>query len=194
MADASGIAQQLQRDGYAVIPGLLSQQAQAAARAELDELLDVAEWGSGFDGTRTKRAWAPLAVTRCLDQAAPAPLVLDAVEQMIGPGTQVGITCAIQVHPGQKAQVLHYDQGTDRSCCSAAACTTVPAPTSPGARGSGSSSTTSSPGSAPARRTPSAPATRTSASSRSASRNSSALTSPPLTSASSTAGTPATGS
>ena len=30
---------------------------------------------------------------------------------MIGPGTQFGITCAIQVHPGQQAQVLHYDQG-----------------------------------------------------------------------------------
>jgi hypothetical protein len=50
-------------------------------------------------------------VTRCLDQAALAPLVLDAVEQAIGPGTQFGLTCAIQVHPGQKAQVLHYDQG-----------------------------------------------------------------------------------
>jgi hypothetical protein len=54
-------------------------------------------WGSGFDGTRTKRAWAPLAVTRCLDQAALAPVVLDAVEQVIGPGAQLGITCAIQV-------------------------------------------------------------------------------------------------
>ena len=111
MTDASEITRQLQRDGYAVIPGLLSQQALATARAELDALLDVAEWGSGFDGTRTKRAWAPLAVTRCLDQAALAPLVLDTVEQAIGPGTQFGITCAIQVHPGQQAQVLHYDQG-----------------------------------------------------------------------------------
>jgi hypothetical protein len=63
--DASAIARQLQRDGYAVIPGLLDQEALAAARAELGPLLDVAGWGSGFDGTRTKRAWAPLAVTRC---------------------------------------------------------------------------------------------------------------------------------
>ena len=69
MTDASGIASQLQRDGYAVIPGLLSRPALAAARAELDALLDVADWGSGFDGARTKRAWAPLAVTRCMDQA-----------------------------------------------------------------------------------------------------------------------------
>src|SRR5580692_9361748 len=101
MTDATGIARQLQRDGCAIIPGLLSQQALTAARAELGPLLDVAEWGSGFDGGRTKRAWAPLAVTRCLDQAALAPLVLDTVAQVIGPGTQFGITCAIQVHPRQ---------------------------------------------------------------------------------------------
>jgi len=111
MTDAGDITRQLQRDGYAVIPELLSQQAVAAARGELDPLLDVAEWGSGFDGTRTKRVWAPLAVTRCLDEPALAPVVLDTVEQVIGPGAQFGITCAIQVHPGQQAQVLHYEQG-----------------------------------------------------------------------------------
>ena len=111
MTAAGEIAQELERTGYAVIPGLLSRQALAAAKAELGALLDDAPWGSGFDGTRTKRAWAPLAVTRCLDQAALAPLVLDAVEQAIGPGAQFGNTCAIQVHPGQRAQVLHYEQG-----------------------------------------------------------------------------------
>ena len=111
MADATEITRQLQRDGYAVVPELLSRQAVAAARAELGALLDVAEWGSGFDGTRTKRAWAPLAVTRCLDEAALAPVVLDTVEQVIGPGAQFGLTVAIQVHPDQQAQVLHYEQG-----------------------------------------------------------------------------------
>jgi ectoine hydroxylase-related dioxygenase (phytanoyl-CoA dioxygenase family) len=89
----------------------MSQQAVTVARAELGTLLDDARWGSGFDGTRTKRAWAPLAVTRCMDQAALAPLVLDAVDRAIGPGAQFGNTCAIQVHPGQHPQVLHYEQG-----------------------------------------------------------------------------------
>ncbi len=111
MTVADGIAQQLQDSGYAVIPGLMSQQAVTAAKAELGALLDGARWGSGFDGTRTKRVWAPLAVTRCLDQVALAPVVLDAVEQAIGPGAQFGNTCAIQVHPGQQAQVLHCEQG-----------------------------------------------------------------------------------
>ena len=111
MTVTEGIAQQLQRSGYAVVPQLMSQEVLAAAKAELGGLLDAAGWGSGFDGTRTKRAWAPLAVTRCMDQAALDPLVLGAVEQAIGPGTQFGNTVAIQLHPGQQAQVLHYEQG-----------------------------------------------------------------------------------
>jgi Phytanoyl-CoA dioxygenase (PhyH) len=111
MTMADGIARQIRDDGYAVVPGLMSQEAVTTAKAELGALLDDARWGSGFDGSRTKRAWAPLAVTRCLDQAALAPFVLDAVEQAIGPGAQFGNTVAIQVHPGQQAQVLHYEQG-----------------------------------------------------------------------------------
>lgn len=46
-----------------------------------------------------------------MDPAALDPLVLDVVEQLLGPGTQSGMTYATQVHPGQDAQVLHYDQG-----------------------------------------------------------------------------------
>jgi ectoine hydroxylase-related dioxygenase (phytanoyl-CoA dioxygenase family) len=111
MTVADDIARQVQDSGYTVIPGLMSQEAVTAAKAELGGLLDDARWGSGFGGTRTKRAWAPLAVTRRMDQAALAPLVLDAVEHAIGSGAQFGNTCAIQVHPGQKAQVLHYEQG-----------------------------------------------------------------------------------
>ena len=105
------IARELDRNGYAVLPGRLSGHALAAARAELGSLLEAAGWGSGFDGSKTKRVWAPLARTRCLDQAALDPLVLAAVEDAIGPGAQFGNTSAIQVHPGQNAQVLHYEQG-----------------------------------------------------------------------------------
>jgi ectoine hydroxylase-related dioxygenase (phytanoyl-CoA dioxygenase family) len=82
-----------------------------AARDELGELLAAADWGSGFDGSRTRKVWALLAKIRCMDQAALDPLVLDAVERAIGPGAQFGLTYATQVHPGQDAQNLHYEQG-----------------------------------------------------------------------------------
>jgi ectoine hydroxylase-related dioxygenase (phytanoyl-CoA dioxygenase family) len=111
MTDPAGIARELERSGYAVIPNRMDHEDLAAARAELGELLASADWGSGFDGTRTKRVFALLAKTRCMDQAALDPLVLDLVERAIGPGAQFSITFATQVHPGQAAQVLHYDQG-----------------------------------------------------------------------------------
>jgi hypothetical protein len=85
--------------------------ALATAQAEIGAMLSGAAWGAGFDGSRTRKVWALLTRTRCMDKAALDPLVLDVVEQLIGPCTQSGMTYATQVHPGQDAQMLHYDQG-----------------------------------------------------------------------------------
>jgi ectoine hydroxylase-related dioxygenase (phytanoyl-CoA dioxygenase family) len=110
LAEPTDAAQRIKRDGYVVLPPRLDDELTARARDELGGLLTDAAWGTAFDGTRTRRVWAPLAVTRCMDAAALDPLVLAVVEQILGPGTQFGTTCAIEVHPGQAAQVLHYEQ------------------------------------------------------------------------------------
>lgn len=111
MASAAEIARDLEHAGYSVIPARMDAKDLAAVRTELARLLASADWGSGFDGNRTKRVWALLARTRCMDQAALDPLILKAVDQAIGPGSQFSLTYATQVHPGQQAQVLHYEQG-----------------------------------------------------------------------------------
>jgi ectoine hydroxylase-related dioxygenase (phytanoyl-CoA dioxygenase family) len=111
MTDSAEILRELERNGYAVIPNRMNDKDLLAAREELSRLLSSVDWGSGFDGNRTKRVFALLARSRCMDRAALDPLVLDVVERAVGPGTQFSITFATQVHPGQAAQVLHYDQG-----------------------------------------------------------------------------------
>jgi ectoine hydroxylase-related dioxygenase (phytanoyl-CoA dioxygenase family) len=111
MTGHAEVVDHLGQVGYAVLPGRLSGADLDAARAGLGALCEAADWGAGFDGTRTKRVWAPLATTRFMDKAALDQLVLAVVEQVIGPGSQFGNAAAIQVHPGQKAQVLHYEQG-----------------------------------------------------------------------------------
>jgi ectoine hydroxylase-related dioxygenase (phytanoyl-CoA dioxygenase family) len=111
MTNPAEIARELERSGYAVVPNRMDANDVAKAGEELSALTAAVGWGSGFDGSRTKRVWALLAKTRCMDQAALDSLVLDVVEQAIGPGAQFSITFATQVHPGQAAQVLHYDQG-----------------------------------------------------------------------------------
>jgi ectoine hydroxylase-related dioxygenase (phytanoyl-CoA dioxygenase family) len=100
MTDSDEIVSELERSGYAVIPKRMDHEDLTAARSELNELLGTVGWGSGFDGNRTKRVFALLASSRCMDRAALDPL-----------GTQFSITFATEVHPGQGAQVLHYDQG-----------------------------------------------------------------------------------
>jgi ectoine hydroxylase-related dioxygenase (phytanoyl-CoA dioxygenase family) len=107
----SEVIRRLDHSGYAVVPRRLGAEALAAARAEIGTLLAAADWGSGFDGSRTRRVWALLAKTRCMDAAALDSLVLDVAEQAIGPGAQFSMTYATQVHPGQDAQMLHYEQG-----------------------------------------------------------------------------------
>jgi phytanoyl-CoA dioxygenase PhyH len=111
MTSPAEVMRQIEMCGYVVVPGLLSQQILTTARDEISALLAAADWGSGFDGSRTRRVWALLARTRCMDQAALNPLVLEVVEQVIGPGAQFSLTYATQVHPRQDAQTLHYEQG-----------------------------------------------------------------------------------
>ncbi|HKD89064.1 MAG TPA: phytanoyl-CoA dioxygenase family protein [Streptosporangiaceae bacterium] len=111
MTGPAEILQELERSGDAVLPRRMDDKDLAAAREELGALMATAGWGSGFDGTRTKRVWALLARTRCMDRVALDRLVLDVVEQAIGPSAQFSLTYATQVHPGQGAQALHYEQG-----------------------------------------------------------------------------------
>jgi ectoine hydroxylase-related dioxygenase (phytanoyl-CoA dioxygenase family) len=97
--------------GYAIVPSRLTEAVLDQARQEIGELLAEAGWGSGFDGSRTRRVWALLSRTRCMDAAALDSLVLAMADRVLGPGSQFSLTQATQIHPGQKAQVLHYEQG-----------------------------------------------------------------------------------
>jgi ectoine hydroxylase-related dioxygenase (phytanoyl-CoA dioxygenase family) len=98
-------------NGYVILPSHLDKAVLTKARAEIGELVAGADWGSGFDGCRTRRVWALLSRTRCLDAAALDPLVLAVADRVLGPGSQFSLTQATQIHPGQTAQVLHYEQG-----------------------------------------------------------------------------------
>jgi Phytanoyl-CoA dioxygenase (PhyH) len=111
MTELAEVTEQLERRGYAVMPSRLPGPDLTRAQQEIGALLATAGWGSGFDGSSTRRVWALLARTRCMDRAALDPLVLETVDQVIGPGAQFSLTQATQIHPGQAAQPLHYEQG-----------------------------------------------------------------------------------
>jgi ectoine hydroxylase-related dioxygenase (phytanoyl-CoA dioxygenase family) len=105
------VAQRLDDDGYAIVEGLLARDEAAAIGAELRRLLDRVPSGRNpFEGFRTRRLYAVYAKTRLLDPLTLHPLVLGALEQVLGPHYQLSGPTGIEIGPGEVEQVLHRDE------------------------------------------------------------------------------------
>jgi ectoine hydroxylase-related dioxygenase (phytanoyl-CoA dioxygenase family) len=101
----------LDRDGFAVVEGMLSKEEAAAKRAELTRIL--AETPSGrndFEGYSTRRIYALFAKTRAFDEPATHPLVLGVLDHFLK-HYQLSAPVGIEIHPGETAQNLHRDDG-----------------------------------------------------------------------------------
>jgi ectoine hydroxylase-related dioxygenase (phytanoyl-CoA dioxygenase family) len=99
----------LERDGYALVDDLFDADQVAQARDEICALLPSTPYGRGdFEGLRTRRVYALFAKTRALDPLATDPLVLGVLDRVLGQ-YQFSAPTAIDVGPGERAQVLHAD-------------------------------------------------------------------------------------
>src|SRR5882757_9936839 len=99
----------LDEDGYCVVEDVIDASAVAAIRAELRELFDATPCGrDDFEGRSTRRVYALFAKTRALDPLATHPMVLDALDRVLGPA-QLSAPTAIEIGPGERAQPLHPD-------------------------------------------------------------------------------------
>ncbi len=100
----------LDAEGYVIVERLLDPSTTAAIREELVRLLEAVPVGRNFfEGFHTRRLYALFAKTRVLDDLALHPLVLAAVERILGPCLLSGPT-GILIDPGEVAQVLHRDE------------------------------------------------------------------------------------
>jgi ectoine hydroxylase-related dioxygenase (phytanoyl-CoA dioxygenase family) len=99
----------LEDDGYCVVEDVIAAATVAGIRAELACLFDATPFGrDDFEGRRTRRIYALFAKTRALDELATHPLVLDALDRVLGPA-QLSAPTAIEIGPGERAQPLHPD-------------------------------------------------------------------------------------
>ena len=103
---------QLERDGYAVVPDVLGGAQVEAVRAAL-----VPEFAKGyrgrnpFEGHETQRVYCLVAKSRAFDPLILDPFMLDVTEQVLGPNFLLTATLAIKLEPGETAQDFHTDDG-----------------------------------------------------------------------------------
>jgi len=99
----------LERDGYCVVHDVIDAATVAQIRSDLLRILETTPYGrDDFEGNRTRRVYALFAKTRVLDDLAIHPIVLDALDRVIGPA-QLSAPTGIDIGPGERAQPLHPD-------------------------------------------------------------------------------------
>ena len=101
----------LDADGYAIVEGALTRDRAEEIRDELRRLLEPVPGGrNDFEGFATRRLYALYAKTRVLDDLTLHPLVLGALERVLGPHFQLSGPTGIDIGPGEVRQVLHRDE------------------------------------------------------------------------------------
>ena len=109
-AAVSDVVRRLDEDGYAIVEGILAREDATEIGAELRRLLDGVPAGRNpFEGFHTRRLYAIYAKTRVLDDLTLHPLVLGALDHVLGPHYQLSGPTGIEIGPGEAEQVLHRD-------------------------------------------------------------------------------------
>jgi hypothetical protein len=110
-ASAGDVAASLDEHGYALVEGVLAPADVDQRLAALTDLFAATPTGRNlFEGFHTQRIYAVYAKTRAFDDLAVHPLLLAALDHALGPHYQFSAPVALQIGPGEKAQVLHRDE------------------------------------------------------------------------------------
>jgi ectoine hydroxylase-related dioxygenase (phytanoyl-CoA dioxygenase family) len=106
----AAVNERLDDDGYAIVESVLPRDEAREIGDEIRRLLDgVPEGRNFFEGFKTRRLYAAFGKTRVLDRLATHPLVLDALEHVLGPHFQLSGPTAIEIGPGEVEQIWHRD-------------------------------------------------------------------------------------
>ncbi|SDP98245.1 phytanoyl-CoA dioxygenase family protein [Lentzea jiangxiensis] len=100
----------LARDGYVILPDLLTEAECEQIRTEITPLLGPAG-RNAFEGHRTQRIYSVLGKTRVVDRLVDHPRVLALLDALLQPNYLLSQLQIINIHPGEDAQLLHPDDG-----------------------------------------------------------------------------------
>ena len=109
--DVDGVVAELEERGYSIVEGMLSPDEVKSARGDLLRVLRETPTGrNDFEGYSTQRIYALFAKTRAFDKAALDPLLLGVLDRVLE-HYQFSAPVGIHIGPGEKAQMLHTDDG-----------------------------------------------------------------------------------
>ncbi|MFG1793300.1 phytanoyl-CoA dioxygenase family protein [Nocardia sp. NPDC049149] len=100
----------VRRDGYVILPDLLSPAELADIRTAVAPLLDR-HGRNLFEGHTTQRVYSVLNKTRSCDRIADHPRILALLDRLFLPNYLLSMLQAINILPGEQAQMLHTDDG-----------------------------------------------------------------------------------
>ena len=110
-ASVDDVCATLDRDGYAIVDGVLSPAEVQEKRDDLQKVLRSTPTGrNDFEGFKTQRIYALFAKTRVFDGPATHPLVLGVLDHFLK-SYQLSAPVGINIGPGETAQNLHCDDG-----------------------------------------------------------------------------------
>jgi len=110
-ANVDEVCETLDRDGFAIVEGVLRPDEVQEKRDELISILRSTPTGrNDFEGFKTQRIYALFAKTRAFDGPATHPLVQGVLDRMLG-SYQLSAPVGINIGPGETARNLHCDDG-----------------------------------------------------------------------------------
>jgi ectoine hydroxylase-related dioxygenase (phytanoyl-CoA dioxygenase family) len=98
----------IRRDGYVILPNVLSAGQIEQIRSAVLPLLDR-QGRNAFEGRATQRLYSVLNKTRACDVIADHPRVLALLDWLLLPNYLLSMLQVINILPGEQAQMLHTD-------------------------------------------------------------------------------------
>ena len=102
---------QLNRDGYIIIEKLFSEEAMDALKADVLPRFKNEAGRNNFEGLATQRLYTMMAETDIANPMVEHPLILGLLDKIFEPNYLLSQLQVINIHPGEAAQPLHYDDG-----------------------------------------------------------------------------------
>src|SRR5688572_10735927 len=101
----------LNEQGYTIIPDFLSPDDLRAVRAGLAPFLDTHRGRNNFEGYKTERVYTLVARGAVFERIAEDARIMALCGRLLHPGFLLTASQAINIHPGETVQPLHFDDG-----------------------------------------------------------------------------------